>query len=245
MTNLANFFFGLGAFFTPLVVAVMLQRAGFSPAMYVLAAFVTLSAVLVMCVDFGALYPVMPKVADQRAAPGVGVLLGDPIMWLAAMAMFFFAPVEVGVSTWITTYLGENRVSEKAAAVVLSAFWLVYTFARLTNAFVLPVGGERVFIVVAGPGVDCHPRDHGFRPQPQPGDRDGRPGGDRLRADLPDDHRRACWAISSRRCTAARSACSSPSAASAGRSSPWPSAPTPSERASSAVSSWPCSRPSG
>jgi fucose permease len=76
--------------------------------------------------------------------------LGDPIMWLAAMAMFFFAPVEVGVSTWITTYLDENGVSEKAAAVLLSAFWLVYTFARLTAAFALPAGWERIFIVAAG-----------------------------------------------------------------------------------------------
>jgi fucose permease len=150
VTNLANFFFGLGAFLTPLVVALLLRRAGFSPAMFALAAFVTLSAVLIMCVDFGALYPVVPKLADRPAVPGIGILLGDPIMWLAAMAMFFFAPVEVGVSTWITTYLDENGVSEKLAAVLLSAFWLVYTFARLTAAFALPAGSERVFIVAAG-----------------------------------------------------------------------------------------------
>jgi len=148
VTNLANFFFGLGAFLTPLVVAFMLHRAGFSLAMFALAAFATLSAVLVINVDFATVYPAVAK-AGSEAMPGVGVLLGDPIMWLAAMALFFFSPVEISVSAWITTYLDENGVSERAAAGLLSVYWLVYMLARLTTAFALPAGLEKIFIVFA------------------------------------------------------------------------------------------------
>ena len=153
VTNLANFFFGLGAFLTPLVVAYMLRKAGFTAAMAVLSAFMVMVAILAFAVDFGEFYPaiaadVSEKTADPASQPGVSTLLGNPILWLTAMAMFFFSPIEVGVSTWITTFLGENDLAEGTAAMVLSAFWLLYTFARLCTAFLLPAGGETIFILV-------------------------------------------------------------------------------------------------
>ena len=150
MTNLANFFFGLGAFFTPLVVAFMLRKSGFTPAMAVLAGFMALVAIMAIAVDFSEFYPAIAAEASEATAPqpGIATLLGDPILWLTAMAMFFFSPIEVGVSTWITTFLGENKLTEGAAAVVLSAFWLLYTFARLGTAFLLPAGGAAIFILI-------------------------------------------------------------------------------------------------
>ena len=57
--------------------------------------------------------------------------------------------VEISVSAWITTYLDENGVSERAAAGLLSVYWLVYMLARLTTAFALPAGLEKIFIVFA------------------------------------------------------------------------------------------------
>ena len=150
VTNLANFFFGLGAFFTPLVVAFMLRKSGFTPAMAVLAGFMALVAIMAIAVDFSEFYPAIAAEASEATAPqpGIATLLGDPILWLTAMAMFFFSPIEVGVSTWITTFLGENKLTEGAAAVVLSAFWLLYTFARLGTAFLLPAGGAAIFILI-------------------------------------------------------------------------------------------------
>ncbi len=153
VTNLANFFFGLGAFLTPLVVTFMLRKAGFTSAMTVLAGFMTLVAVTALAVDFTEFYPAVATAADGKIVegqpqPGMAALLGDPIVWLAAMALFFFSPIEVGVSTWITTFLGENGLGEAAATTVLSVFWLIYTFARLGTAFALPAGGETVFILI-------------------------------------------------------------------------------------------------
>jgi len=150
VTNLANFFFGLGAFLTPLVVAFMLRKAGFTPAMAVLAGFMAVVAIMAISVDFTEFYPAIAVEASKAAEPppSMASLLGNPILWLTAMAMFFFCPIEVGVSTWITTFLGENGLTEGTAAVVLSAFWLLYTFARLGTAFLLPAGGATIFILV-------------------------------------------------------------------------------------------------
>ena len=155
VTNLANFFFGLGAFLTPLVVTFMLRKAGFTPAMAVLAGFMALVAITALAIDFTEFYPAVAADANGmnvKAEPqqGIETLLADPILWLTAMALFFFSPIEVGVSTWITTFLGENGLSEAAAAMVLSVFWLIYTFARLGAAFVLPAGWETVFILIGG-----------------------------------------------------------------------------------------------
>ena len=153
VTNLANFFFGLGAFLTPLVVTFMLRKAGFTPAMAVLAGFMALVAITALAVDFTEFYPAVAADAggsnvQAEAQPGLETLLSNPILWLTAMALFFFSPIEVGVSTWITTFLDENGLSEAIAATVLSVFWLVYTFARLGAAFVLPAGWETICILV-------------------------------------------------------------------------------------------------
>ncbi len=149
VTNLANFFFGLGAFLTPLVVTFMLRKAGFTPAMAVLAGFMTLCAITAMSVDFGEFYPPAGQAAaDTGPQPGIEVLLRNPILWLAAMGLFFLSPIEVGVTTWITTFLGENGLSESSATNVLSIFWLIYMFSRLGAAFVVPAGGETVVILI-------------------------------------------------------------------------------------------------
>jgi len=151
--NLGNFFFGLGAFFTPLVIASLLQRTGFARALVVLAAFALLSGVLAMGVDFQALGATGAEGdAAGAATGGIGVLLGLPVMWLCALSLVFYAPLEATMAAWATTYLGDRGLSEKAAAGFLSAFWLAFTASRLATALVvgqfgLPPGGDTMLIV--------------------------------------------------------------------------------------------------
>ncbi len=147
--NLGNFFFGLGAFFTPLVIASLLQRTGFARALVVLAAFSLLSGVLAMGVDFQALGATG---GEGEAAGGIGVLLGLPVMWLCALGLLFYAPLEATMAAWATTYLGDRGLSEGKAAGFLSAFWLAFTASRLATAllvgrFELPPGGDTMLIV--------------------------------------------------------------------------------------------------
>ncbi len=147
--NLGNFCFGVGAFLTPLVIAFLLQRAGYTPALLALALVALLVGVFAIFVDFGAMLPS----AAEEADPGVGVLLADPIMWLCALALLFYAPMEATMAAWATTYLGDKGLSEGRAAAVLSGFWLAFTCSRLATAllvarFPLPAGGDTILIVV-------------------------------------------------------------------------------------------------
>jgi fucose permease len=147
--NLGNFFFGVGAFLTPLVIAFLLRRTGYTPALLVLAALALLVGVFAIGVDFRSMLPPAMEGTDL----GVSALLGDPIMWLTAVALLFYAPMEATMAAWATTYLGDKGLSEGRAVAVLSGFWLAFTCSRLATAllvatFPLPAGGDTILIIV-------------------------------------------------------------------------------------------------
>jgi MFS family permease len=131
-TNLGNVFFGVGAFLTPLLLSMVLRRCGLRTSLIALATLVSVPAILALQADF----PV-PSVTNgaTNQAVNAGSLLADPVMWLCALAMFFYGPLEAAVAAWTTTYLGDKGVSQSGAASMLSVFWLSYMTARLLTAF--------------------------------------------------------------------------------------------------------------
>ena len=146
--NMGNSFFCLGAFLTPLLITFLLPRTGFAPALLVLAAFALVSGALAFGVDFKALLPPAVEGAD----PGIGVLLSDRIMWLTALALLFYAPMEATMAAWATTYLADKGMAEGRAATTLSGFWLAFMCSRLATAlivarFPLPPGGDTLLII--------------------------------------------------------------------------------------------------
>jgi fucose permease len=171
--NLGNTFFGLGAFLTPLVIASLLKRAGLARAVLVLACLALVSGLLAFGVDFGELAERAETIREEAAADkvgsgeeagepreeaaldtaaGFGALLVDPIMWLTALALLFYAPMEATMAAWATTYLGDKGVSEGRAATLLSAFWLAFMCSRLATALVVaavpwPPWGDTVLII--------------------------------------------------------------------------------------------------
>lgn len=151
-TNLACFYFGLGAFLTPLAVTFLLKRVGLTRGLLVLAGLVPVTAILTLGVDFTALAPAAnQEKAAAVAASGIAVLLRDPVMWLCALALLFYSPLEASMAAWTTTYLRDKGVGEAAASGLLSAFWLTFTASRLATAlfvgsFELP-GGETGLIL--------------------------------------------------------------------------------------------------
>ncbi len=146
--NLGNTFFGLGAFLTPLAIVFLLRRVGFTPALLVLAGFVFVSAVLALGVDFAALAAKQEATEmTDTAGPGMAALLQNPIMWLCAVALFFYLPLEATMAVWFTTYLGEKGLSEGVASGLLSVFWLAFMVSRLAVAFGLPAGFEQPLLV--------------------------------------------------------------------------------------------------
>jgi fucose permease len=147
-TNLANVFFGLGAFLTPLAVAFMVHRASLPLALSILAGLALVPGALALGIDFAALIPSAAATAPAATDAGMGTLLADPILWLCGLALFGYGPLEASMGAWATTYLGERDVREATAAKLLSGFWLAFMVARLVTAFSLPVGREAVLVLV-------------------------------------------------------------------------------------------------
>lgn len=147
-TNLANVFFGMGAFLTPLAVALLVRQFSLPAALLLLGGVTLIPAALAAGVDFTALVS-----SSDSAAPGqlgIGTLLSDPILWLCGLALFFYGPLEASLGAWATTYLGEQGVSEGKASGLLSGFWLTFMAARLLTAFTLEPGQETLFIFGLG-----------------------------------------------------------------------------------------------
>jgi len=146
--NMACFFFGLGAFLTPLVAAFLLRRMELPRVLLVLAGFVVATAVLAVGVDFSTLTATGgPQAVAAPPKAGIGTLVGDSIMWLCALLLFFYAPLEATMAAWATTYLGNKGVSEGAASGLLSGYWLTYVASRLVAAYALPSGSEAAVIL--------------------------------------------------------------------------------------------------
>jgi fucose permease len=138
-TNLANVFFGLGAFLTPVVIGWLLRVLSLSWALGLLGVLALVPGLLAPGVAFPA-----PSVEGGDVAS----LLADPVLILCALAMFFYGPLEASMAAWSTTYLGDQGVKETTAAGLLSAFWLAFMATRLVTALTLPAGAERLLILV-------------------------------------------------------------------------------------------------
>jgi len=146
--NLACFYFGLGAFVTPLIIAFLLRKVGLAAALLILAGFALVTGLLATGVDFSALTPTAPATQTATtAAPGMTTLLTDAMMWLCALAMVFYSPLEASMAAWATTHLGQQGVREGIASGVLSAFWLTFMASRLVTAFALPAEGETALVL--------------------------------------------------------------------------------------------------
>lgn len=158
-TNLANVFFGAGAFLTPWGVGRVLRRGGLSTALWVLAGLVVVTAVLAGSADFSAFTTAEAvagapaRLAGAEAQAGMEALVMHPVLWLCALAMFFYGPLEASLGAWTTTFLTEHSVSEEGASGVLSGFWLSFMAARLITAVSLPSGYEARWILLLSVGA--------------------------------------------------------------------------------------------
>ncbi|MCI0359388.1 MAG: MFS transporter [Planctomycetaceae bacterium] len=140
--NLGDFIFGMGAFSTPILMALLIPKIRLERALLVPAAFAVVPLLLGMGVDWQRL--VTPP--TQTASGGLGILLSDPIVWLCCLAFFFHVPIEASVAAWATTLMTDKGVSEGRAATLLSVFWLTFTGSRLLTALTLPRGADTLLV---------------------------------------------------------------------------------------------------
>lgn len=135
-TNLGISFSGAGAFVTPLIAMILIRRAGFVPAVLLLAGLSLAPALLALGVEFP-----QPEPSPEQEG-SLLTLLGILAMWLCALVFFFYSPLEACVGAWTTTYLDQQGVGETVAAGTLSGYWLAAMAAQLLTAFLLPAGSE-------------------------------------------------------------------------------------------------------
>ena len=163
-TNTGDFFFGLGAFCTPAIVAFLLRRCGYSRAVALLAAAAAFAFVLGFFID---LDPQIAHAATDTPVPasenGFGTLMRDPVVWFCTLTLMLWAPLESSTAAWTTSFVtdqapeGEDEPrTQRIAALTLSGFWMCFMGARLLMAvyhqFVSdsddPIGGTRELHVV-------------------------------------------------------------------------------------------------
>jgi MFS family permease len=174
-TNFFDFVFGFGAFVTPMVLALVLRRLGYSKGLLLLAMLATMPVVLGIFAEMQPPPMTTPAVAaaasisQDAPASGSAALLASPVFWVLGFAFLFFVPLETSVAGWATTLVlrqtppdvPEAR-AERFAALTLSSFWLGFTGSRLIMSIlgatgvltqVLGTSNEQALLVALG--VSC------------------------------------------------------------------------------------------
>ena len=130
--NGLHFFFGLGAFLSPLLVAQVVGVAGgYRWAFWALAAFAALVGLRILSMP-GSPQPVQAKSSEKIQTAHNPVPYALVIS--AMLFLFFYVGAEITFGGWIYTYAVTLKLASVAGAAYLtSAFWLAFTVGRLIS----------------------------------------------------------------------------------------------------------------
>lgn len=128
--NFGEVFLGLGALLTPALVDVLVRAVGFRRSLSLLALLCLAPAVISVWVPASAL--------ELSSPPGsLTPIVMQPAIWLTALVLLLYLPIEGALGAWATTYLADAGESPRWAARWLSGFWLVFLLSRLATAWLL------------------------------------------------------------------------------------------------------------
>ncbi len=125
--NLGNTFFGVGAFFFPLLVAVLTRSLGLVATMW----FVALLVGLVAFVALAQRFPPASMAGgfDWGQAKSVAI---NPAVIILACVLFFYTALEVSTAGWTRTFLERDlAASPESSKIILTAFWIMMMLGRL------------------------------------------------------------------------------------------------------------------
>jgi FHS family Na+ dependent glucose MFS transporter 1 len=131
--NALHFFFGLGAFVAPFIVAqVVAIPGGYRWAYWILAAVGGLISTRLLTLRGGPRPPQHAAGADGGQAARTPVT--HPVVLSALAFLFFYVGGEIAFGGWLYTYATElSLASVTSAAYLTSAFWLAFTVGRLLS----------------------------------------------------------------------------------------------------------------
>jgi fucose permease len=128
-----HFFFGLGAFISPLLVAQVIEIPGAYRWIYMGLSFVIMLVGLRVLTMAGSPHADHPA-ADPTASPVPSRPVPYKLAVVAALFLFFYVGAEIAFGGWIYTYaVGLQLASVAVAAYLTSAFWLSFTIGRLLS----------------------------------------------------------------------------------------------------------------
>lgn len=128
--NGLHFFFGLGAFFGPQLVALSLQLSGYVAWSYTVLALVMLPLVIWL------LRLSSPAIQGNLEGPERPAQSRGDVLVLAALVLFIalYVGAEAGFGGWVYSYaLARHIGDETGAAWLTSAFWGAFTVGRLLS----------------------------------------------------------------------------------------------------------------
>jgi len=128
--NFGMVFFALGALIAPTLVEVLLRGLGWQRGLWVLAGLTALPPILAWILHAPA--PTAPHPSANRFD-----LFGDPVLWLATLAFFLYAPLEGTMSAWFTRWVRDLGHEPRRANSLLTMFWSAFLASRLVVAYAL------------------------------------------------------------------------------------------------------------
>jgi FHS family Na+ dependent glucose MFS transporter 1 len=140
--NGLHFFWGLGAFLAPIVVARATSASGdIAWAYWVLGLAMLPAAAWLWCLPGPAV-----QAASERASAGK---VNYALVALSAVLLFLYVGAEVGFGGWIFTYaVGLGLTDEAMAAYLTSGFWGAYTVSRLLSIPIAARFSPRAILLV-------------------------------------------------------------------------------------------------
>ena len=126
--NGLHFFFGIGAFASPLVISKVIETTG-----SLTTAYWILAALLVPFILFVGVQP-SPAIAKHASERELEFGKNRVTIWLVAGLLFATVGAEVGYGNWIYTYsMTQNLADTVSAAELTSSYWGAFTIGRLAG----------------------------------------------------------------------------------------------------------------
>jgi fucose permease len=134
--NLLHFFFGLGAFIGPALVAVAIGVSGSGLVVYwsLAAAFFVLALVNTLLLEAPSTRKEAEDVIQPLTPARLNVYL-SPLVWLLGGLMLVYVGVEFGLGSWISSYMTiTTATTAQDGAWATSAYWAALAIGRLAGA---------------------------------------------------------------------------------------------------------------
>jgi len=145
MLNLLGTFFGIGALFVPLVVALFFNVLSIAGTMVLCAGVAGASTVLCAVLPF-------PPPREGAAFSFAGMLgvAKDRGVLLFALLLLFQAGNETALSGWTSTYVGSVGWSPRVATLILVGYWIMAIAGRALSSRAQAWTGKERLVVISG-----------------------------------------------------------------------------------------------